>query len=82
MEDAQYAYKVAKARQRPQSSKKFKAPDYEVGSKLWINKTLFTDAYSKSQDSDKLSATRFRPFTVKKLIGKNAVRLELPVGSL
>lgn len=78
LEDAQYAYKSAKARQSAQSSKKFKTPDYEVESKLWINKTLFTDSYSTSQDSDKLSAKGLGPFTVKELIGKIAVRLELP----
>ena len=49
-----------------------------IGSKLWINKTLFTDAYSKSQDSDKLSAKRYGPFVVTEIIGRNAVRLDLP----
>ena len=51
---------------------------YKVGDKLWINKSLFKDAYSKSQESDKLSAKRFGPFTITRLIGKNAVELELP----
>ncbi len=40
-------------------------------------KTLFKDAYSKSQESDKVSAKRFGPFFVKKLVGKNAVKLEV-----
>ena len=40
--------------------------------------SLFTDGYSKSQVSDKLSSKRFRSFTVTRLIGKNAFELELP----
>lgn len=51
---------------------------YRKGSKVWLNRTLFTDAYAKSQKSEKLSARRFGPFEVKELVGRNAVRLELP----
>ncbi len=47
-----------------------------IGDRVWINKTLFKDAYSKSHD--KLSAKRFGPFSEKKLVGKNAVKVELP----
>ncbi len=78
MEDAQFSYKLAKSRQSAESSQKYKAPNYQVGSKVWINKTLFTDLYSKSQESPKLSSKRVGPFTITKLIGKNAVRLDLP----
>ena len=78
LEDAKYSYKIAKAAQSAYSSKKFKTPEYKVGSKLWINRSLFKDAYSKSQESDKLTARRFGPFIVKELVGKNAVKLELP----
>ncbi len=45
--------------------------------KLPINKTLFKDAYSKSQESDKLSEKRFELFFVKKSVANNAVKLEL-----
>ena len=78
LEDAQFSYKVSKARKAAEASKKFQVPKYEVWSKLWLNKSLFTDAYSKSQQSDKLSSRRVDPFEVKELIGKNARRLELP----
>ena len=78
LEDAQFSYKVSKARQAAEAAGQYKKPEYVVGSKLWINKTLFKDAYSKSQESDKLGAKRFGPFTVKELIGRNAVRVELP----
>ena len=53
-------------------------PDYQVGSQVWINRSLFKDAYAKSQEKDKLTARRFGPFIVKELIGRNALRLELP----
>ena len=77
-EDAQYSYNIAKAKQTAESSMKYKPPNYEVGSKVWINKSLYKDAYSKSQESDKLTSRRVGPFKVKELIGKNAVRLDLP----
>ena len=78
LNDAQYSYGIAKAKQSAESSQKYKAPSYVIGSKVWINKSLYKDAYSKSQQSDKLSSRRVGPFIVKELIGKNAVRLELP----
>jgi len=78
LEDAQYSYKVSKARQAAEASIRSKPPSYVKGSKVWLNRTLFTDAYSKSQTTDKLSAKRFGPFDVLELIGKNAIRLDLP----
>jgi len=78
LEDALYAYKISKAGQTARSSIKDKPHVYNVGDKLWINKSLFTDGYAKSQVSDKLSSKRFGPFAVTRLIGKNAVELELP----
>ena len=78
LSDAVYSYKISKAGQSARSSLKYKPHEYSVGDKLWINKTLFKDAYSKSQVSDKLTSKRFGPFSVTRLVGKNAVELELP----
>ena len=73
LEDAQYSYKIAKASQSTYSSMKYLVPNYQVGGKVWLNRSLFKDAYAKSQESDKLSARRFGL-----LIGNNAFKLELP----
>lgn len=78
LDDAQYSYRVSKARQLAESSVRSNPPRYVKGSKVWLNRTLFTDAYAKSQESAKLSAKRFGPFEVKELVSKNAVRLDLP----
>jgi len=78
LEDAKFSYKVAKARQASESSLKYKEPKYQPNDKVWINKSLFTDLYSKSQKSSKLTSRRVGPFIIKELIGKNALRLELP----
>ena len=78
LEDAQFSHKLVKSKQAAESSTKYKPPSYGVGSKVWGNKILFSDAYSKSQESEKLSSKRIGPFTMKKLIGKNSVLLELP----
>lgn len=69
---------LAKSRQSTESSHKYKVPEYQVGSEVWINETLFTDLYSKSQEPLKLSSKRVGPFIITKLIGKNAVRLDPP----
>ncbi|PXF42428.1 hypothetical protein BWQ96_07839 [Gracilariopsis chorda] len=57
---------------------KYRVPKYDFGGKVWLNRSLFKDAYAKSQESDKLNARRFGPFQIVKLIGKNALKLELP----
>ncbi len=64
LEDAKFEYRLAKADQSARSSFKYNPHSYKPGDKLWINKSLFKDAYSKSQESDKLSAKRFGPFKV------------------
>lgn len=78
LDDAQFSYKIAKSRQSAEASQRYRNPNYEVGEKVWVNKTLFEDAYSKSQGSKKLSSKRVGPFVITELIGRNAVRLDLP----
>ncbi len=69
LSEAKLSYQVSKARQSAQRGKSYKAYSYKVGGRLWIYKIFFKDAYSKSQESDKMSAKRFGPFFVKKLVG-------------
>ena len=78
LDDAKFSYATAKAGQSARASFKYKPHTYRVGDKLWINRSLFKDVYAKSQESDKLSARRFGPFQIVELIGKNAVRVDLP----
>ena len=78
LEDAQYLYKSAKGSQSPYSSMKYRIPNYQVGGKVWLNRSLFKDAYAKSQESNMVNARRFGPVLIEKLIGKNALQLELP----
>lgn len=46
LHDAQYSYDIANAKQSADSSQKYKLLSYAVGSKSWINKSLYKDAYS------------------------------------
>ena len=78
LEDAKFSHAFAKARQAAYSAAKFKPPAYVVGDLVWLDKDLFKDAIARQQKSKKLSARRFGPFKIMELIGKNAVRLELP----
>ena len=78
LKDAVYAHRIIKASQTARASLKYKPQSYKIGDKLWINKSLFKDAYAKSQTSDKLTSKKFGLFIVKRLVGKNAVEVELP----
>jgi hypothetical protein len=78
LQDAQFSYSMSRARQAAQSSMRYIAPAYAVGNFAWLKKELFTDVCSKSQESNKLSVKRFGPFTIVALIGKNAVKIDLP----
>jgi hypothetical protein len=78
LKDAQYSYKISRARQAAKASTRYSIPQYSVGDYVWLKKTLFMDAYSRSQESAKLTAERLRPFRIVELICKNAVKLEFP----
>jgi hypothetical protein len=77
LKDAQYSYKLSRARQAAQSSMRYSTPQYSVGDYVWLN-TLFMDAYSRSQESAKVTAKKFGPFRIVELVSKNTVKLELP----
>lgn len=51
---------------------------YNVGDSLWLSKRYFTDAISKTQKSKKLGVKRYGLFKIQKLVGKNAITLDLP----
>lgn len=78
MKDAIYATKVATARQAADSLTRYKLAQYKIGDKVWIRKILYIDAYSKSQPSAMLGAKQVGAFKTSNLVGKNAVKLELP----
>lgn len=78
MEDAQYAHRLAKAKQIAEASVHYKRATYQVGDSVWVSHKLFRDSYSSAQQSSKLSARRYGPFKITELVGRNAVRLLLP----
>jgi hypothetical protein len=78
LKDVQFSYKMSRARQAAQTSMRYIAPEYAIGDYVWLKNTLFTDTYSKSQESTKLSAKRFGLFRIVALIVKNAVKRALP----
>lgn len=78
LKDAIYAHRISKVGQSARSSLTYKPHCYKEGNKLWISKTLFKDAKAKSQDSDKLTLKRFGTYTLKHLVGRNAVDFEQP----
>lgn len=50
--DAQLSYKIVTARQASDTSRRFKSTTYVFESKVWSNKSLLKDGYSRSQKSD------------------------------
>ena len=78
LKDAEFTYKVSSTRQAPALFNRAQPHSYNVKYKVWKNKTLFTDEYTKSQDSAKLNVKRFGPYRIVQIIEKNAVKLELP----
>lgn len=78
MEDARFSHELAKARHAAYAAQKLTPPSYAVGDRVWISRSLFKDAVSKVQSSDKLGSKRFGPFYITELVGRNAVRLDFP----
>ena len=79
LEDAQFSHKVAKAKQSAERGNHYKVPSYAVGYEVWLAKSLWKDTYARSQASEKLAAKRFGPFRIPQPIGRNAIRLDLPL---
>jgi hypothetical protein len=73
LNDAYYSYKISRARQATQASARYSIPLYSVGDYVWLKNSLFMGASSRSHESAKLTAKRFRSFRIVELIGKNAV---------
>ena len=77
LDDARFSHQFAQARESTYFAQKYVPVTYQVGQKVWITRILFCDAVSRSQKSSKLGVKRFGPFRITKLIGRNAVTLEL-----
>lgn len=77
-EDAKFAQLLAQSRQAAYNGKKYQPPSYSVGDEVFISKKLFTPAASSIQPSKKLGIQRYGPFRILELIGKNAIRVDLP----
>lgn len=45
LRDAQYAYKVSRARQAANAASKCQEPTHQIGDQVWLKKELFMDAY-------------------------------------
>lgn len=69
--DATFSHELAKSRAASYSANKYKEPDYKAGDEVWLHKTLFRDAITRSQPSAKLSAKRYGPFVIVQPIGKH-----------
>lgn len=76
--DAQFAHRLAQARQSANNSSKCRPHSFKPGDYVWLDKRYFTDAAYKVQTSKKLASKRFGPFQILELIGKNAIKLKFP----
>lgn len=76
--DARFSHEMAQARQSANNAQNYRPHSYRPGDFVWLNKKYFTDIVYRSQLSKKLGARRFGPFRILELVGKNAVRLDLP----
>ena len=77
-DDAAFAHGLAKANYAARGSQKYSNPTYSVGDLVWLSREYFTDAVTKQQKSKKLGVRRYGPFKILALIGKNALRLDIP----
>lgn len=75
LKDAQFTHVLAKACNAAYVARNFKEPTYKKHDKVWLSRSIFSDANSKAEQSDKLGTRRFRTFEILNLIWKNAVRL-------
>lgn len=78
LEDARIAHHLVKARQSAYSARKGQPHPYTRCDMVWLDKVLFWDVIARNQQSAKLGAKSFGPFNIVDLIGRNAIRLELP----
>lgn len=73
-----FAQRLAQARQAAYNGKRYTPPQYKVGERVFLSRTLFTDSSSAARSSQKLCVRLVGPFKILEIINKNALRLELP----
>lgn len=76
--DVQASHTAAREQQRSRILSKFSVPAYKIGDMVLLSTSVFRDHYTRGRPSSKLNVRRIGPFRILELIGKNAVRLELP----
>lgn len=76
--DVQASYAIVRDQQRKQIQSRYTLPGYQVGDQVLLSTSAFQDHYTRTRPSPKLGARRIGPFSIVELIGKNAVRLDLP----
>lgn len=77
-EDAMFAHHLEKARFAFNLSANYKAPVCRLGDHVWLSKDCFTDALSETEKRRRFSVNKCSAFKVMELIGKHAIKLELP----
>lgn len=77
LSDFRAAYRAARARQTSYAAQKHKKSNYKID-KMLLKKTLFQDCYTRTRPSAKLSSKKFGPFEVLEIVGKNAIKLNVP----
>ncbi len=76
--DAQAAYLASREQERDRIKTKYIPPTYAVGDQVLLRSSAYKDHYSRQRPSTKLNSRRIGPFKILALVGKNAIRLELP----